>query len=57
MKKLVIVNVGLNPEEPMMDWDREKSSVTDAGGNPVGYIDLNDGMSIHIWIETDDLDA
>ncbi len=48
--KLIIVNAGLDPTEPMMDWDRDKASVTDKDGNIVGYIDMNDGMAIRIWL-------
>lgn len=61
MKRLVIVNPGLidtlEPGDAVMDWDREKSSVTDENGNTVGYIDMNDGTSIRVWIETDRLTA
>lgn len=56
MKK-IIVDPGLIDSlevgDAVMDWDREKSSVTDEDGNVVGYIDLNDGKMIHVWLYED----
>lgn len=55
MKRLIIVDPGLIDTfeigDAVMDWDREKSSVTDEDGNKVGYIDMNDGQKIHIWLD------
>ncbi len=52
-RKMIIVDPGLDPMEPMMDWDRDKASVTDEDGNKVGFVDTNDGVKIVIWIEMD----
>lgn len=53
----IIVDPGLIDSlevgDSVMDWDREKSSVTDEGGNVVGYIDMNDGRVIHVWLYED----
>lgn len=47
---VIVIDLGLSPDEPMMDWDREKSSVTNRAGETIGFIDLNDGLRIHVYL-------
>jgi hypothetical protein len=49
--KRIIINLGLLPEEPCGDWDRDRSSVTDEDGNRIGYVDVNDGEKVTIVVE------
>lgn len=50
MKKLVI-DLGLDPQNPCPDWDKSKSSVTDESGEKVGFVDMNDGLKVVVFVE------
>jgi len=45
---VIIVKLGVKPEEPCPDWHRLESSVTDEHGREIGFIDKNDGQSVTI---------
>lgn len=54
MRKIIIdpglidtIEVG----DAVMDWDCDKASVTDERGNKIGYVEMNDGRRITIWLE------
>ncbi len=47
------INLGVDPSNPCPDWDRDKSSVTDADGNEVGFIDSNDGMIVTLFLRAE----
>lgn len=48
----IVIDLGLR--EVMFDWERGSSSVTDeATGEKVGFIDLNDGRKLRVWIEAE----
>jgi hypothetical protein len=47
---VIVIDLGLRPEEPMMVWYKEKSSVTNRAGETIGFVDMNDGLRIHVYL-------
>ncbi len=46
----VVIDLGLLDGEVCGDWDRERSSIRDESGAEAGYVEVNDGRKLEVWI-------
>lgn len=49
-QRKVVVDLGLLDGEVCGDWDHERASVRDESGAKIGFVELNDGREIVVWI-------